>query len=772
MNEMQIKQEALNGAGKLEKIRLLGELVGLASQQAPDRVFPFFDELWARYRDYLGYDPKPPVELSGQVAQALVRVFVHIRNGSDMKAFDRYEPVFRELDVGLKPLDRARIYQVFGYIYWLKNEIDSSLSYLQNSLNIVTENNIMDEIPERYANLGYVYEYVGDYKKAEKYYKEGLDFAQRQNFEQALILAYSGMGRLHLRLKNYRLAAQYLERNLALVGESGSLRERATIITNLANAHLNLGNMDKALELNLQLDDKNLEEYDPELYSTVVLNIGCCFFDKRDYEQARPYLLKAYNYAEKFGDVPQLIFALINLAKIANIDGDLKQAREHLRVALGHARKANNQEQLIVIQDLLGETLALKGDHIGAIGHYEAAYCLAEGTGDLNARFGISRKLALCHERRGDYEQAYRYLAGSLKLEEEIKGSQKEADEEIKAKKHINTGRKTQYLFSDSMSLISKELSDRIGQWLIGTSKELQEAVEKAYIAARNERVNVMLYGESGTGKELIARLIHHSGSRAEYPFVEVNSAVFTTTLAQSSLFGHKKGAFTGANESHPGYFESAHKGTLFLDEISQMPPEIQSMMLRVLETKRIRPLGSNADVSVDFRLICASNHPMGKLVEDKLFRFDLFNRINTLEIKLPPLRERKADIPLLVNYFISSLSAEMNVRAPSVSPKALGKLCDYDYPGNIRELKNIIQRLLLFGKKDPIDQDDILLDQARDPHERLDPGNLDLEEHEKLLIKAALNRSGNVVTNAAKLLGISPFALARRLRKYGIGGR
>lgn len=770
MDEIKAKLELVKQAGKLDQIKLYGEIIDLAPQYAPDQLFLFFDELLSLVKAYTAFDPKPPREVTDSLSNALLNVFARIRNTSDVPAFVQYAPLYLSLESLLSgPVVKARIYQVFGYMYWLQNDIEESIHFLTASLHILNENAINDEFPERYTNLGFVYEYIGDYKHAEKLYRDGLKFAKQHNYEKALISAYSGMGRLNLQLKKFRSAVQYLESGLALAGDKGMNRELATIMVNLAIAYLNLKDYDRALELNLQLDNKTLENNDQELYFTVILNIGCCYSDKGEYSLARPYFTKAYDYAQSKGDIPQVIFSLLNLGRICKQESHLPQALEYLNAALSHAEKADNQRQLLSIHTLMGEVFALMNEYGSALSQFEKASHITDTTLDIIASPELALSIATCHEKLGNFQQAYHYLLTYIRLWEEAKQKQDEPDEEIKSNKQISTGKKSHYVFSDSMSLISRELSENIGHWLIGTSKELQEVVEKAYIAAQNDTINVMIYGESGTGKELIARLIHHAGGRSKLPFIEVNSAVFTTSLAESSLFGHKKGAFTGASDNHIGYFEAAHRGTLFLDEISEMPSEIQSMMLRVLETKQIKPLGSNGLVKVDFRLICASNQDIRKLADSDNFRFDLFSRINALEIHIPPLRERKSDIPLMINYYLASLSEAMNIKSPLLSSPALDKLCDYHYPGNIRELKNILQRLLLFNKKAVIDADDLIFTTEVRPADSLETADFDLEANEKRLILAALNKSHGVVTNAANLLGLSPFALARRIKKFDL---
>ncbi|MEA1973604.1 MAG: sigma 54-interacting transcriptional regulator, partial [Candidatus Cloacimonadota bacterium] len=236
----------------------------------------------------------------------------------------------------------------------------------------------------------------------------------------------------------------------------------------------------------------------------------------------------------------------------------------------------------------------------------------------------------------------------------------------------------------------------------------------------------------------------------------------------QSALFGHRKGAFTGASYDHIGYFEEAHNGTIFLDEISEMPADIQANLLRILENKVVKRLGDNKNRKTDFRLVSATNKDIYSLIEKNKFRFDLFNRINTVEIHIPPLRDRKEDIPLLIEYFFNVISHKLQKKQPVISQIAINMLCDYDFPGNIRELKNIVERLILFSKNGKINKEDVYFLNSGHSEEIQSKNlvNLNLATNEKQLIMEALKRTGNVQIEAAKLLGIPAYTLNRRLKK------
>lgn len=769
MDDLKEKLAALKRVGKLEKIKLYQEIIEMSFKNDSERIFYYLDQILLILEDYLQFDPNPSDEIKNQFSIAMKFVFLRIRKKSDTKNFDKYIIILNKYNhFILEPLIIAKIYQVCGFMYWLRNEIDLSLKFLSDSLRIINETKNVDELPERYTNLGFVYEYTGNYKQAEYFYKEGLEFAQRNNFDSALRLAYAGLGRLNLRLKNYQQAIKYFERHLALIKNPDKSLEAATTKSNIAMAYMKLNQTDNSLEISLQLEQTWIRKAEPDLYYTVITNIGTCYCIKRELEKSRSYHLRALDYAENVDDIPLKICTMMNLANVEFYSDKYDNAIGYLQKALTFVEKEKNERQYLDILNFLGTIFLKQKKYDNALEKFQSANKLANDLGDKIIQIEINRDIAFCHNKLKNYQKAFSALWKSNELQDEMKLKNNLTDSEIE-NKIVDSGKKYQYIYSDNISLISQDLSKKIGHVLIGRSKEMQELIEKAFIAAKNQTINVMIYGESGTGKELIAKLIHYASKRADEPFVEVNSAVFTTSLAESSLFGHKKGAFTGATEDYTGHFETAHKGTLFLDEISEMPAKFQSMILRVLETKQIKPLGSKNDKLVDFRLICASNHDIRKLVEEQNFRFDLFNRINALEINLPALREHKTDIPLLINYFLTFFSKEVGMKVPTITKGALDKLYNYDYPGNIRELKNIIQSLLLFCKKDVIEADEVLIPNKLKIDDKSEFDSLNLENNEKKMIQLAMHKANNVISNAAKLLGISPYALSRRFKKYDL---
>ena len=330
-----------------------------------------------------------------------------------------------------------------------------------------------------------------------------------------------------------------------------------------------------------------------------------------------------------------------------------------------------------------------------------------------------------------------------------------------------------------SMDILSKKLLENIGVRLVGNSPALKEMIGMMARVAQTPNTSVLILGESGTGKELVAHGIHYLSNRSNKTFYSVNCSAIPESLFESEFFGHKKGAFTGADSDKDGWFEIADGGTLFLDEISDMPLVQQAKLLRVLEERRVSKIGSRQSKQVDVRVIAASNTDLEKLAEENKFRPDLFHRLNIFVIKIPPLRERKEDIPALADYYLKMYCRQFGRKDMKLSPDALALLKSYDFPGNIRELRNIMERAVILCDGDELLPEHMKLsDNGAEsaPQQTGMPAvaetgstGLDLEENEKRLIRLALEKAGNNKSKAASLLNITWQALDRRMKKYGM---
>jgi DNA-binding NtrC family response regulator len=311
--------------------------------------------------------------------------------------------------------------------------------------------------------------------------------------------------------------------------------------------------------------------------------------------------------------------------------------------------------------------------------------------------------------------------------------------------------------------------SASIGSELLGESEVMQDIFYKIKKIAPTD-ANILILGENGTGKELIAKAIHQHSTRAAAPFVKVDVGALTESLFESELFGHRKGAFTDAREDRAGRFESAKGGTLFLDEIGNISLQQQAKLLSVLQNRQVIRLGSNEPVPIDIRLVCATNLPLADLANEARFRKDLIYRINTIEIVVPPLRKRKDDIVLLARHYIRFYSNKYLKPALQLSGKALDKLLQYPFPGNVRELQYAIERAVIMAEGSVLEPDDILfspLETTTVEEEEVLHTNLGTLEKNTIL-KVIEKNNGNI-SKAAKELGITRTALYRRLSKYDI---
>lgn len=313
-----------------------------------------------------------------------------------------------------------------------------------------------------------------------------------------------------------------------------------------------------------------------------------------------------------------------------------------------------------------------------------------------------------------------------------------------------------------------------IGEEIVGKSNAIKKVFNVVLKVAPTD-TTVLLSGETGVGKGLLARAIHRLSKRADLPFVSVNCSAIPETLLESELFGYKKGAFTGADADKKGLVEEANKGTLFLDEIGDMSTSLQSKILRVLENGEIRKIGDTDIKTIDVRVIAATNKDLWKEVQNSKFREDLFFRLNVIRIHIPPLRERKEDLPILIRHFLEKYNKDYNKDVIRISDEVLAILSNYDYPGNIRELENIIKHAIIFSEKGIIVKQDLpsgipspALLMAPD-EVNLSDNFISLAEMEKKLIRETLKRCKNRYTLASKKLGISRSTLWRKMKEYNL---
>lgn len=304
---------------------------------------------------------------------------------------------------------------------------------------------------------------------------------------------------------------------------------------------------------------------------------------------------------------------------------------------------------------------------------------------------------------------------------------------------------------------------------LIGQSPAMQKVMATVDKVAKTE-ANVLILGENGTGKELIARAIHKASSRRNEVFISVDLGAISETLFESELFGFKKGAFTDAKEDRAGRFEAANRGTIFLDEIGNLSFALQSKLLSVIQNRKVVRLGTNREIPIDVRLICATNMPLYQMVNEGKFRQDLLYRINTVEVHLPPLRDRIEDIQLLVEHFLTIYCKKYKMPLKRINPSTIRRLEKHTWPGNIRELQHSVERAVIMSESNILQPQDFFLSQLDDNFSEDETEDItNLEEREKLLIRKVIDKHGGNISKAAKELGLTRASLYRRIEKHGL---
>lgn len=319
--------------------------------------------------------------------------------------------------------------------------------------------------------------------------------------------------------------------------------------------------------------------------------------------------------------------------------------------------------------------------------------------------------------------------------------------------------------------LLKDEVNRALGNYIVGNSSQIKEVKEQMQMVAQTPDTSVLIIGESGTGKELVARGIHDLSNRKDEFFGAVNMSAIPESLFESEFFGHNKGSFTGAIADKAGWFESANGGTLFFDEIGEMSLQLQVKLLRVLEDRRFTKVGGQGEQTFDIRLVAATNKSLDQLTDGKSFRLDLFHRLATFIIYLPPLRERKADIPELTSYFVKNFASKLNKDISKVHPAVYEMFEKYSFPGNIRELRNLIERAMIICQKNELTpQHFSYITLTSNNIQEKEPNNtFDLRELEKNTIIRALQKVNYNKAEAARLLNIEWNALYRRIQKYNI---
>ena len=414
-----------------------------------------------------------------------------------------------------------------------------------------------------------------------------------------------------------------------------------------------------------------------------------------------------------------------------------------------------------------------RGDRSGAVFNEELPLPGSQGGEQKQVRLTLA-PLSDSNEQLLGYVAIFEDITKQKRIEEKVR-----LEEELRRSREVELQPPSRNQEGDSFRF----------EGVVGKSGGIEKIYQLIQKVAASS-TNVLISGESGTGKELVARAIHLNGPRQNKPFIAVNCGAIPETLIESELFGHVRGAFTGAVADHSGLFKQADQGTIFLDEVGELPLHLQVKLLRVLQEKSFTPVGGSKPMKVDVRVISATNRDLRKELEEGRFREDLFYRLNVVNMVMPPLRSRKEDIPSLAHYFLRKFATALDKNVEEISSSALMQLMNHSYPGNVRELENIIEHAVAVTNKNILTEDDlpqqlkgVPIADDRDVYERSAPGGADvffnkglsldveLETHEKCILLGALKRANGVQKKAAEILGINYRSLRHRLEKYDLLG-
>jgi len=630
-------------------------------------------------------------------------------------------------------------YSSISIIYHKMNRLEQAIAYSLKSLTIKEELNDTLTIAPNWLNLGVFYNDYGDNNRATTYYLKALEAYQNTGDKNGVSQILNNLGNMNLARKEYAVALDYFLQSLSIKQENNDIPGIAHVLMNIGIIHFShFKDFAKGLELTEQAWRYALQIKDTFLQATLELHLT----EIKVLQAKYPEALKQIKQTGKFiltNGFEKLYAQLHQLyADIYTATKDYKNAC----VALKNLCQVNDHNN--------------KADTIARIA-------------EMQAKYDSDKK----------EKEAEIYRLKNIDLETK--------NREIEAKQAMLQETLDKLQNSEiRYNFVTEELTKNIKTTLIGKSEAIHNISEMITLVARADKTNVLITGETGTGKEIVARNIHACSKRAKSHFYAVNCSAVTETLFESQFFGHEKDAFTGATSTKIGWFEIADKSTLFLDEICSLSFEQQAKLLRVLEERTIVRVGSHREIPIDVRIISAANCNLLDKVNAGLFRRDLYHRLAIFVINIPPLRDRLSEIPLLLNHFVGLTSVAMNKVINKIEKNIAVQLMEYDFPGNVRELKNMVERAVLIANSSTLRLEHFMIplhdeqsvsvsgfSEEGNPFFQME-GNLQsdlspLDELERQLLVKTLKMTGFNRVQAAKLLKVDRKVIERKIKKYGI---
>ncbi|MCD4818341.1 MAG: sigma 54-interacting transcriptional regulator [Candidatus Cloacimonetes bacterium] len=652
------------------------------------------------------------------------------------------------------------LYLYMGLAYYFLDNYSEALKCYEKTLELSDKEKDSFKLVNLYNRIGMVYKILGVYPRALEYLILSSDIANRLNNKSEYATVMNNIGMVYGDWGMKEKALEYFSNALKIKKEIGHNSSIAQSLTNIGTIHNQNGEYDKALEFYNESLKISKEIKDDFTISSTLNNIGSLYYKKGKTEKAISYIKEALKYKRKVGNQEGIFIGLQNLStyylELGKIEEALEYALECSKVAEETANDSYKYQTYLTYTNIFKKQKK-----------YKKALDYLEKYTELKDIVFKKEKIEKIAEMQTRYETKQKEKeAEILRIKNEeldqknklIEEKNEELQETIKKLHHSEI----------KYNFVTEEMEKDIGNTFIGNSKAIKEIKKLIALAARSDKINVLITGESGTGKEVAARNIHKLSNRKNNNFYAVNTSAIPEALFESQIFGHEKNAFTGANSTNIGWFEIADESSLFLDEIGTLSSEMQVKLLRVLEDRKIVRIGSHKEIEIDVRIISATNINLLEKVRENKFRVDLYHRLATYVIQIPPLRERKEDIPLLLRHFVKHFSKKMNKKIIRIEEKLENALLKYDFPGNVRELKNMVERAILISNSSTLRVNCFIIPTIQVECSENEP-ILSLDEVEKLQIIKALKLTGFHRQKAADLLKVNRKVIERRIKKYNI---
>lgn len=668
-----------------------------------------------------------------------------------------------------------------AYYYYRLGKFETSIQYLREFLGLIS--NSADDFERVYANdlLGICYQGIGQFSEAEEHFITALEEANHltDDFVRAEIQA--NLGGLYKDMNLQSLALGFLEEAIdiyqsQLIMVDGSIATNhywnyQVAVNNLSNILSNTGQAEKACEIiNEALRYKLKEGTDHLNIARLYSNLGVAYV-QFDPDKADAQYAKALEHA-LLSEKPHVIAGVYNnIADSYERRNDYAHALEYYQKAAAILQANGIYRDLVQIQNNIAIVYMKLGNYDKAIDTTQSILSLPPDSQDDSQLCNTYKTLSDVYRAKGYYKKALEYLD----LYNEF--TEHRSKKELIRQAHDVSGRADKLarrlrINTESQLVQSgKQQTSGLARF-IGISPAIKRVHELALLSATSNSANVLITGESGVGKEVLARIIHEAGKTTRGEFVAANCGAIPNSLAESEFFGHVKGAYTGAVNTRSGLFELADKGTLFLDEIADTSLDIQSKLLRALESRQVFRVGSNKPIAIDIRVISATNRDVKAMVGEGMFRLDLYYRLNTIEIAIPPLRERTEDIEPLFDFFLVHFSNKMGKSLPKYDLSLIQYLSEYSFPGNVRELKNMVERALILATNNVLTPASFPIEsKSRDVKIAEESWNesQQLASIEARYIVQVYNDCNRNKAQTARKLGISYPTIKRKLKSLGI---